>query len=106
MLPYLVDLESPFEAEVPRTYDPVDLVRYALGATDSLAEAVFVQRPGEKFATLIHSDAGWETGSAAERRCRPGPSCVGHTAIPTHRPSPSGVSCATYLTHPSGSRLW
>lgn len=30
MLPYLVDLESPYE-DHERPYDPADLVRYALG---------------------------------------------------------------------------
>jgi hypothetical protein len=30
MLPYLVDLESPFDPGLDREYDPVDLVRYAL----------------------------------------------------------------------------
>jgi hypothetical protein len=30
MLPYLVDLESPFDPRVEREYDPVDLVKFAL----------------------------------------------------------------------------
>lgn len=30
MLPYLVDLESPFDPETPREYAPAELVRFAL----------------------------------------------------------------------------
>jgi hypothetical protein len=38
MLPYLVDLDSRFEAAGPRDYDPVELVRYALSASDYWAD--------------------------------------------------------------------
>lgn len=34
MLPYLVDLESPFDVVAFRPYEPVELVRYALGTSD------------------------------------------------------------------------
>jgi hypothetical protein len=34
MLPHLIDLESQFESDALRDYDPVELVRYALGTTD------------------------------------------------------------------------
>ncbi len=33
MLPYLVDLETKFDAEARRPYDPADLIRYALTTT-------------------------------------------------------------------------
>ncbi|MFD4323394.1 hypothetical protein ACFWQC_02085 [Nocardioides sp. NPDC058538] len=33
LLPYLVDLESRFDASAERPYDPMELVRYALGTT-------------------------------------------------------------------------
>jgi hypothetical protein len=38
MLPHLVDLESRFHAGADRQYDPVELVRYALGTTAYWAE--------------------------------------------------------------------
>jgi len=38
MLPHLVDLESPFDAATARDYDPVELVRYALGVSDHRAD--------------------------------------------------------------------
>lgn len=38
MLPYLVDLELKFDPKAHREYDPVELVRYALGAPDYWAE--------------------------------------------------------------------
>jgi hypothetical protein len=34
MLPHLVDLESHFDVNAFRPYNPVELVRYALGASD------------------------------------------------------------------------
>jgi hypothetical protein len=34
MLPFLVDLEREFDAGVERDYDPTELVRYAIGASD------------------------------------------------------------------------
>ena len=34
MLPFLVDLESPYDPEAVSDYDPQELVRYALGASD------------------------------------------------------------------------
>lgn len=38
MVPFLVDLEHRFDPGAPREYDPVELVRFALGATDYWAE--------------------------------------------------------------------
>jgi hypothetical protein len=38
MLPHLVDLESRFDFNAFRPYDPVELVRYALGASDYWAD--------------------------------------------------------------------
>lgn len=38
MLPYLVDLELQFDPKAFREYDPVELVRYALGASDYWAD--------------------------------------------------------------------
>ena len=38
MLRHLPDLESWFEPEAPRDYDPVELVRYALGGSDYWAD--------------------------------------------------------------------
>lgn len=38
LLAHLVDLESRFDPQGLRDYDPVDLVRYALGASDYWAE--------------------------------------------------------------------
>ena len=38
LLPYLVDLESPFSAGADRNYDPVQLVGFALGTTAYWAE--------------------------------------------------------------------
>lgn len=38
LLPHLVDLESRFDVNAFRPYDPVELVRYALGATDYWAD--------------------------------------------------------------------
>ncbi len=38
MLPYLVDLETPFDADARRGYEPADLIRYALGSSDYWAE--------------------------------------------------------------------
>ena len=38
MLPYLVDLELAYDAKAHRDYDPVELVRYALSASDYWAE--------------------------------------------------------------------
>ena len=40
MLPYLVDLELQFDPRAHRDYDPVELVRYALAATDYWADLV------------------------------------------------------------------
>lgn len=34
MLPFLVDLESPYDPEAVSDYDPQDLVRFALEASD------------------------------------------------------------------------
>lgn len=34
LLPYLVDLESPYEPDARRAYDPVDLVRFALSISE------------------------------------------------------------------------
>ena len=38
MLPHLVDLETEFDPTIRREYDPVELVRYALGTSDYWAE--------------------------------------------------------------------
>jgi len=38
MLPHLVDLESNYESDADRSYDPRDLMRYALGAADYWAD--------------------------------------------------------------------
>lgn len=38
MLPFLVDLEGEFEAGVEQDYDPAELVRYAIGASDYWAD--------------------------------------------------------------------
>jgi len=38
MLPYLVELESRFDVNAFRPYEPVELVRYALGASDYWAD--------------------------------------------------------------------
>lgn len=38
MLPHLVDLESGFEPDAHRAYEPRDLVRYALAGSDYWAE--------------------------------------------------------------------
>lgn len=38
LLPHLVDLESRFDVNAFRPYDPVELVRYALGAPDYWAD--------------------------------------------------------------------
>lgn len=38
MLPHLVGLEAPFNAEIPRAYDHVELVRYALTLSDYWAD--------------------------------------------------------------------
>ena len=38
MLPFLVDLEREFDAGVERDYDPTELVRYAIGASDYRAD--------------------------------------------------------------------
>lgn len=38
MLPYLVDLESRFDINAFRPYAPVELIRYALGASDYWAD--------------------------------------------------------------------
>jgi len=38
MVRHLVDLESPYDATVYRSYDERDLIRYALGTTDYWAE--------------------------------------------------------------------
>lgn len=38
LLPHLVDLESRLDADAERPYDPIDLVRYALGTTAHWAE--------------------------------------------------------------------
>ena len=38
MLPYVVDLETRFDFNAFRPYHPVELVRYALGASDYWAD--------------------------------------------------------------------
>lgn len=38
MLPFLVDLEREFDAGLERDYDPTELVRYAIGASDYWAD--------------------------------------------------------------------
>jgi hypothetical protein len=38
MLPYLVDLEYRFDVNAFRPYDPVELIRYALGTSDYWAD--------------------------------------------------------------------
>jgi hypothetical protein len=38
MLPYLVDLESRFDVNAFRPYDPIELIRFALGASDYWAD--------------------------------------------------------------------
>jgi hypothetical protein len=38
MLPHLIDLEFQFDPNALRDYDPVELVRYALGTTDYWAD--------------------------------------------------------------------
>ena len=38
MLPYLVDLEQPFDASRERPYDPVEFVRYALTVSEYWAD--------------------------------------------------------------------
>jgi len=38
MLPHLIDLESQFDPRALHDYDPVELVRYALGTTDYWAD--------------------------------------------------------------------
>jgi hypothetical protein len=38
MLPYLVELELQFDPKADREYDPVDLLRYALGTSDYWAD--------------------------------------------------------------------
>lgn len=38
MLPYLVDLEHRFDFNAFRPYDPVELIRYALGTSDYWAD--------------------------------------------------------------------
>lgn len=38
MLMHLVDLESPYDPDIDRSYDPRELIRYALGSSDYWAE--------------------------------------------------------------------
>ncbi|MGW5195171.1 hypothetical protein ACWEOO_38370 [Kribbella sp. NPDC004138] len=38
MLPFLVDLERPLDSGVERDYEPTELVRYAVGASDYWAD--------------------------------------------------------------------
>jgi hypothetical protein len=42
MLPHLVDLESPYDPDTARSYEPGELIRYALGASDYWAEHALV----------------------------------------------------------------
>lgn len=81
MLPFLVDLEHGFDQGTQRDYDPVELVRFALGASDYWADlAVRWLEQGVPAQSLVHELAAVESESRRPqslrhraRRLRDGP---------------------------------
>jgi hypothetical protein len=61
MLPHLVDLESRFDFNPFRPYDPVELIRYALGPSDYWADlAVGWLEDGVPPRTLVNELSTFE----------------------------------------------
>lgn len=64
LLPYLIDLESRFDASAGRSYDPIELVRYALGTTAYWADLAISWLESTEIPVATLRD---ELSSVAER---------------------------------------